>query len=799
MGKYLVIVESPAKARTINKILGKDYSVEASMGHVKDLPKNKIGVDEQQNFEPTYEVLPDKAKILKNLKTAARGKEAIFLAADHDREGEAICQHLFEELKNKNQKIYRVLFNEITKKAILKAFEAPGEIDADKVNAQQARRILDRLVGYKISPLLWDKVRRGLSGGRVQSIAMRLICDREKEIEAFVPEKYWTLTALLSGKEEPPFEAKLAKENEKKITLKKGEEASRIKDLLEREKFVVHRVEKEERKRQPQPPLITAKLQQEAGRKLGFTARKTMMIAQSLYEGKNISGVGDIGLITYMRTDSIRVSEDALTEASRFITGQFGEKYHQKRVFKNKKKVQDAHEAIRPTLPGLTPENIQAHLTADEFKLYRLIWSKFIASQMTPALFYVTTADIRAGDYLFRASGSILAFDGFLKVQAGTQQEEDKGVLPPLEEGEVLKLNELVSEAHETKPPPRYSEATLVKELEENGIGRPSTYATIVNTIQNRDYAEKEKGRFFPTQLGRIVTELLQDNFRELMDVEYTAKMEEHLDSVEQGKLDWIIALRTFYENFEKDLNQASKSMKSMKQGEMTDETCQECGAKMLKKMGRFGLFLACSNYPECKTTREIDHQETKEKEARIQEMCEKCGRSMVVKRGRFGQFLACSGYPECKSTKKITTDKEGNIIAQEEKILEEDCPDCGAPLKLKYGRFGKFTACSKYPECRYIKRNELDIDCPKKDCDGRVIARRTKKGRALYGCTKYPGCDFVSWYLPVKNSCPQCAFPVLFEKTTKKKGKIHFCAQEDCPYEVEVSETEAAVGSKKK
>jgi len=798
MSKYLVVVESPAKARTINKILGSDYTVKASMGHIKDLPKNKIGVDEKHNFAPTYLILPDKEKILKSLKLAARGKETIFLAADHDREGEAICQHLYEELKSQKNVIVRVLFNEITRNAILRAFEEPGEIDANKVNAQQARRILDRLVGYKISPLLWDKVKRGLSGGRVQSITMRLICDREKEIEAFVPEEYWTIAANLSGKEEPAFEAKLVRKGDRKISLKSGEEAAGAKEELEKERFLVAKVTKEAKKRNPQPPFVTAKLQQEAVRRLGFTARKTMQVAQRLYEGKHIQDVGDIGLITYMRTDSTRVSNEALEETSRFITGHYGENYLQTRVFKNKKKVQDAHEAIRPTLPGLTPDSINQYLSPDEFKLYQLIWNRFVASQMASAVFNVTTVDVRAGEYVLRARGDIMAFDGFMKVyDAGNNPPEDeKAKLPPLMEGETLRLNELVSERHETKPPPRYTEATLVKELEENGIGRPSTYAAIVYTIQNRDYAQKEKGKFLPTSLGKLVTELLQANFSELMDVEYTAKLEDRLDDVEQGRLHWVDALKGFYDDFEKDLQKATENMESFKQGIETDETCEECGAKMMTKMGKFGPFLTCSKYPECKFTREMEEPAGENGSSQTGEVCEKCGRPMVVKRGRFGKFLACSGYPECKTTKKIAMDQEGNIVVREEKILDETCPRCGALLKIKHGRFGEFTACSNYPECKYIKQKELSITCPNEGCGGDILERKTKRGRIFYGCSKYPECKFVSWYLPAAIPCPQCHYPVLFEKTTKKKGKVRFCAEKDCGYEKQVVEQEVSVSS---
>ncbi|MFN8009705.1 MAG: type I DNA topoisomerase, partial [Terriglobia bacterium] len=538
MSKSIVIVESPAKAKTINKYLGPDFLVKASLGHVRDLPKKGLGVDIKKSFEPTYEVIPGKEKVLKELKAAARNAESIYIATDPDREGEAIGWHIAEELSSKKRKIYRVLFNEITRKAIQESFKNPGLIDSRLVDAQQARRILDRLVGYKVSPLLWEKVRRGLSAGRVQSVALRLVVDRENEIRAFVPKEYWSVTAKLAGHHPPPFEARLQKFAGKNIEIGSAEQSKDIVAELEKARYTVERIEKKEKKRYPVPPFITSKLQQEASRKLRFTVKKTMMLAQRLYEGIELGGEGSIGLITYMRTDSTRVSDDALSEVRDYIGRNFGGDYlPEKPIFyKSKKDAQDAHEAIRPTSTAYHPDEIKAHLAPDEYKLYKLIWQRFLASQMKPALFDQTSVEITAGKYLFRASGSILKFDGFLKVYDEGKDEKDEEddelehKLPVLTEGETLELMTLVPEQHFTQPPPRFTEATLVKTLEEKGIGRPSTYATILTTIQDREYAVKEEGKFRPTELGFVITELLVTSFADIFDVQYTARMEEELD-----------------------------------------------------------------------------------------------------------------------------------------------------------------------------------------------------------------------------------------------------------------------------
>src|SRR5436309_683404 len=651
MSKSLVIVESPAKARTINKYLGSDFSVKASLGHVKDLPKKGLGVDLKNDFEPSYEIIPGKEKVIKELKSAAKGVEAIFIATDPDREGEAIGWHVAEELSSKSRKIYRVLFNEITQKAVKEAFKNPGEIDSKLVEAQQARRILDRLVGYKISPLLWVKVRRGTSAGRVQSVALRLVVEREREIRAFISKEYWTVTANLSAHQPPAFDARLQKFSSKNLAIDTGGQAQDIVKRLGQARFIVDKVETKEKKRNPVPPFITSQLQQEASRKLRFSVKKTMMLAQRLYEGIELGREGSIGLISYMRTDSTRVSDDALNEVRHYIasSSNFGEKYlPEKPIFyRSKKGAQDAHEAIRPTSVARSPEEIKGYMSPDEYKLYKLIWQRFVASQMKSALFDQTSVDILADNYLFRATGSVLKFDGFLAVyQEGKDEkdEEDEELehkLPALRQGEILQLSKLLPEQHFTQPPPRFSEATLVKALEEKGIGRPSTYATILTTIQDREYVLKQEGKFSPTELGFIINDLLVESFSDIFDVQYTARMEEELDEIEEGKIAWTEALEEFYGKFEKDLKQAQKHMTDIKKmEEPTDEKCEKCGSPMVVKWGRHGKFLACSGYPECKNTREIARSngaapatEGRVEVEQIAEVCENCGKPMTLKR----------------------------------------------------------------------------------------------------------------------------------------------------------------------
>jgi DNA topoisomerase I len=800
--KSLVIVESPAKANTINKYLGKDYVVKASLGHVKDLPKSKLGVDIEHDFEPVYDVIPGKEKVIKDLRTAAKGADRILLAADPDREGEAICQHLKEILDGNKAEVFRVLFNEITPKAILAAIENPGRINQHIVDAQQARRILDRIVGYQVSPLLWDKVRRGISAGRVQTVALRLIVEREREVQAFVPQEYWSVIAKLEGHEPPQFDARLVKVKGKTADVKKQKEADHILSVAKSSEFVVESVVTKEKKRNPVPPFTTSKLQQDAARRLGFTVKKTMMLAQRLYEGKELGEEGLIGLITYMRSDSTRVSDDAMQMVRSYVSDVYGGPYLPDKpvIYKSKKDAQDAHEAIRPTFVGRRPEDLKAFLSDDELKLYRLIWTRFVASQMNPAVYDQTTVDISANDYLFRASGRVMKFDGFLAVYEESSDENTKPVepddeqdltLPALKQGEKLKLLDITPRQHFTEPPPRFTEASLVKALEEKGIGRPSTYATILSTIQDREYVTKDQGKFRPTELGTVVTEMLVKHFEDIFDVQYTARMEEELDEVEEGKMTWVQALDEFYKKFEKDLKEASKNMENLKKQEIpTDEVCEKCGSPMVIKWGQFGRFMACSGYPDCKNTKEITSDEAPKGDAPAEssepEPCENCGKPMALKRGRFGQFLACTGYPECKTTRKIAAG--GKAVKKPDVALDEVCPQCGqAKLALKEGRFGEFISCSNYPKCKYIKPKTVGVACTKPGCGGELIERRSKRGKVFYGCLKYPDCDFVVWNKPVPEPCPQCGAPFLLEKSTKREGLVRYCNEEACDYKVPV------------
>ena len=803
MAKSLVIVESPAKAKTINKFLGRNYVVRASMGHVRDLPKSKLGVDVEQGFVPDYEVIPKKKKVLTELKSEAKKAEAIYLAPDPDREGEAISFHLAEELGGKNGKVFRILFNEITKKAIQEAIKNPLEIDKDKVDAQQARRVLDRLVGYQISPLLWEKVRRGLSAGRVQSVALRIVCEREREIQAFQSEEYWSIHANLEGKNPPPFEAKLTKIDGKAVELKDEAATTAVVDELNKNEFIVAKVTAKERRRNPVPPFITSKLQQEGARKLGFTAKRTMMVAQRLYEGIELGKEGPVGLITYMRTDSTRVADEAVSEVRDYIKERYGDEMlpAKPNVYKSKKGAQDAHEAIRPTSAFRDPDSLSSYLDRDELKLYRLIWNRFVASQMPPAVFDETIAEIEAGKCTLRARGSVLKFNGFLAIyEEGKDEDPSKKEeteasaksdgpkqLPPLTESDVLKLLELKPEQHFTQPPPRFTEASLVKELEEKGIGRPSTYASILSVLQDREYVNKVEKKFVPTELGFLVTDLLMGSFADIMETEYTARMEELLDEIEEGRANYLTTIDGFYKKFSKDLEQAKTNMTNVKAMEIaTEEVCDKCGKAMVIKWGRFGHFLACSGYPDCRNTREIQNYQDKDSadpDAFQNEECEKCGRPMVLKKGRYGQFLACSGYPDCKNTRRILRAEDGTLETKKDQLLEEKCPKCKNQLVIKHGRYGEFTACSAYPDCKYIKQKEVGVACPKENCPGQVVERRSKRGKLFYGCSEYPNCDFTSWYLPVKEPCPECGFPVVFEKNTKRDGPHIACTQEGCNF----------------
>lgn len=798
MTKTLVIVESPAKAKTINRYLGSDYTVVASRGHIRDLPKSKLGVDVDEGFTPVYEPIPARKKVIKELKAAAKGVGQIYVATDPDREGEAIGWHLARELgKNKKIKVGRLRFNEITRQAVVAALDHVVEIDQRMVDAQQARRVLDRLVGYKLSPLLWDKVRRGLSAGRVQSVALKLVCDREAAIDAFESEEYWHILAQLAGSVQPEFEAKLAKKGKSAIKIGREAEAKAVLADLDGATFTVTSVATKQRKKHAAPPFITSKLQQ-ASR---FPVKRTMIIAQQLYEGIEIPGEGSVGLITYMRTDSTRVSEQAIDDVRQYIETAFGPDFIPAKPnrFRAKKDAQDAHEAIRPTSVAYDPERVRAHLSKEQHYLYRLIWSRFVASQMPPATYDDTTVEVGAGEYTLRAKGSVPKFSGWMsvyerdaapetapgpgsveRVEADADDAAVIGLLPPLVKGDRLELKKLKPEQKFTQPPPRFSEATLVKELDENGIGRPSTYASIIGTLQAREYVEKLEGRFKPTRLGRLVTELLSRSFDDIIQVDYTRDMEDRLDKIESGDADYQGTLESFYRKFSTDLDKASTTMPNIKaDGLPSDETCDKCGSKMIIKVGRFGMFLACSSYPECQNTRELETAESTTDEQ--EETCENCGRPMVVKRGRFGQFLACSGYPECKTTRKLITTAQGLAAAKPDQPLEELCPKCGSNLVIKHGRFGEFTACSDYPTCRYVKLKSMGVACPLDGGD--IVERKSRRGRVFYGCSKYPDCDFTVWNKPLPEPCPQCQAPFLLEKVTKRWGRQVLCHKDDCDY----------------
>ncbi len=797
MTKSLVIVESPAKAKTIGKYLGKQYLVKASLGHVKDLPKNDLAVDVQRDFTPKYEVIEGKKKLIAELKQAAKGVDSVYLAADPDREGEAICWHLKEELEPKKSgkpAIFRVMFNEITANAVKKAFDHPLAVNINLVEAQQARRVLDRLVGYKISPLLWDKVRRGLSAGRVQTVALRLIVEREREIRAFQKQEYWTIDVSLNAKKPPILTARLSKRADEAPQIGDEKAAQGIVDDLDGASYIVRSVSTREKRRNPVPPFITSTLQQEASRKYRFSVKRTMMLAQGLYEGKEIGKEGSEGLITYMRTDSTRVSEDALAEVRALVAERYGQQYlpPSPNVYKTKKDAQDAHEAIRPTSVLRTPDSLEKYLAEDELKLYRLIWMRFVASQIMPALFDQTTIDINAlgksqVPYVFRATGSVLKFDGFLKVyeegkdQKDEEDEDLKHKLPIVTEGETLRFKELHPEQHFTEPPPRFNEATLVKKLEADGVGRPSTYASILSTIQDREYVKKEGGKFTPTELGMVVTDLLLESFSDLFEVNYTARMEEELDEIEEGKLEWRAAMADFYGRFQKDLDHAERNMTDIKRMEKpTDLVCEKCGKPMVIKWGKHGSFIACTGYPECTNTREltvdlpdVDSADLHEQDEA--EYCGNCGRPMVLKKGRFGQFYACSGYPDCKTTKQIGGEQRKDVP------LEDKCPQCDSNLVQKYGRYGEFVACSNYPKCKYVKQKTIGVPCP--NCsEGQIVERRSKRGRTFYGCNRYPECDFVAWGKPMAEKCPECGSSYLIEKYLKA-GPVAQCPNPECKY----------------
>jgi DNA topoisomerase I len=804
LAKNLVIVESPAKAKTINKFLGKDFTVKASVGHIRDLPKNDLGVDEE-TFIPNYQVLEGKEKVVRELQEAAKKAENIFIASDPDREGEAIGWHVMNVLGKDASKVRRILFHEITKSAVQRAMTQPGEIDINKVNAQQARRVLDRLVGYKLSPLLWDKVRRGLSAGRVQSVALKMVVDREEEIRAFVSEEYWTIAAKLAAKLPPQFTAKVSKLAGKKAEIPNEETARGIEKTLRSAPLVVEKIARKEKRQSPGAPFITSKLQQEAYRRFKYPVKKTMSVAQALYEGKELGGsLGHVGLITYMRTDSTRISDEAIAEVRDYIGAKYGRDIlpDSPNVYKVKKSAQEAHEAIRPTSVQIDPDAIRQHLTKDEYNLYKMIFDRFVASQMKPALFDVTDVDIRCEHLTLRASGEVLKFPGFLAVFKEVEEEEEPAEspssLPALTEGEKLDLLGIDTRQNFTQPPPRYTEATLVKALEENGIGRPSTYGSILQTIQTRDYTYKHDGKFFPTELGMLVTKLLRESFADIIDEKYTARLEEELDEIEEGKVDWISALKNFSKQFNKDLAKAVTQMTKVKgEGIKTDEICEKCGSPMAIKFGRFGEFLACTNYPECKNTREVAAKGAPQEQAE-ELICDKCGKPMTLKRSRFGQFYACTGYPDCKNTKDP---KMLNAPGTEEP--QPPCEKCGREMVLRRGRYGPFYSCSGYPECSNIRKiggkgktpAELTgVKCP--SCgEGEIVQRRSRRG-VFYSCNRYPKCEFSLSNKPVPRACPKCSAPFLVEKETKREGRVELCNNPECDYRASIPAEEKKIGT---
>ena len=755
----LVIVESPAKAATIKKYLGAGYVVKASVGHVKDLPKASMGIDVKHDFQPEYVVIEGKKKVIADIKAAAKRAEKVLLAPDPDREGEAIAWHIAEEIRPANPNIQRVLFNEITKKAVNEAILHPLELDMHKFESQQARRVLDRLVGYEISPVLWSKVRRGLSAGRVQSVAVRLVVDREAEIKAFRPEEYWTIEAQVEGSAPPPFAARVVRLQGEKAVLSHEGQASEVVSLLSQAALRVAAVERKERRKNPPPPFITSRLQQEASSKLRFSPKRTMGLAQRLYEGVELGDEGPTGLITYMRTDSTRLSEDAVRDVRAWIVDRHGAAScpAEPNVFKSKKSAQDAHEAIRPTSTQYDPETVRrllaktpsergARETEDLIKLYTLIWNRFVACQMAPAVFDQTAIEIDAGQVGLRATGQVMRFAGYLAIYAEAEEgaspdEENAGSLPDVHEGEILRLLGCQPEQHFTQPPPRYSEATLVRELEEKGIGRPSTYATILSTVQDRGYVEKKEGRLGPTELGVVVNGLLVKSFPEIVSSDFTAQMEEQLDQVEEGVVDWVKLLRDFYGPFEKDLARAKVEMRDLKREEEPTE-----------------------------------------------EVCEKCGKPMVIKWGRNGYFLACSGYPECRNTKEYTRNADGTLTVQPTtRPSDQVCPTCGSPMVIRRGRFGEFLACSRYPDCKTTSPISLGVACPRPGCGGYLTEKRSRRGKIFFGCSNYSKtkCDFVSWDRPLPQRCPQCDAAFVVQKVSRAGVRLR-CLAEGCGWTIE-------------
>jgi DNA topoisomerase-1 len=732
MAKHLVIVESPAKAKTINRYLGSDYLVKASMGHIRDLPKKELGVDISHDFKPAYKIIAERKETVSDLQKTARNCKDVLLAADPDREGEAICWHLAQVLEDHNPQIYRAIFNEITENAVNEAFHHLKGIDQNKVKAQQTRRILDRLVGYSISPVLWKKIGRRLSAGRVQSIALRLICEREKEIRDFKQEEYWSIMAQLRASSPPDFPAALVKISGKKRKIENEAQASDITEDLKKLPFVLGNVDFKKKKKNPSPPYITSTLQQESFRHFRFPVKKTMMVAQKLYEGLEIGDLGLTGLITYMRTDSLRVSDEAVQQARDHIQKSFAPEYlpAKPRIFKNKRKAQDAHEAVRPTSMDLPPEKIMPYLSKDEFNLYTMIWNRFLASQMSPALVEATEFDIKAAQYEFKAKGEVIKFDGYLALYP--KQKESEKILPKASEGENLELLDLEQKQNFTQPPSRYTEGSLVKELEARGIGRPSTYAPIISTLQNREYVIKDKAKFIPTEVGIFVSDFLIKNFPDLMEFKFTARLEEELDLISEGKQAWLDYLKSYYSLLDKDLKDAMQVEGVKGRGIPLEDECPECGKKL------------------------------------------------VIKDGRYGRFKACSGYPDCKFKQSMNK--------KESQPLEENCPECGHPLVVRRGKYGTFIACSNYPKCKYIKKEKTDtgIACPM-ECSGTLVRRKTKKGKVFFGCSQFPKCKFATWDEPIDQPCPGCGRGFVLRKNVFK-GKPHlYCSDESCEYKEEV------------
>jgi DNA topoisomerase-1 len=752
VSKPLVVVESPTKIKTLSKVIGDKFNIAATVGHIRDLPEKEMGVDIEKGFKPKYRTISGKQKVIKNLKSSAGDATEIYLAPDPDREGEAIAWHTAEVLKKKGRQFFRVLFHELTPSAIKEAIQHPQELDASKYEAQQARRILDRLVGYQISPLLWKKVKGSLSAGRVQSVAVKIICDRERAIQAFEPEEYWSITARLAGSTPPPFSAKLVRQADQKISIPSGDAAEAIVDQLSQAEFKVQQVVKKTTRRNPQPPFTTSKLQQEAIRRLRFSARKTMIVAQQLYEGIELGEDESVGLITYMRTDSTRIAEDAALEALQLIGERFGKSYasDKPRAFKNRKKAQDAHEAIRPTSVFHTPESVAAFLKPDQAALYELIWKRFVASQMQPALIDQLKLAIQADDFTFTANGSSVKFPGFMALytsaeeDARRQKEKKQEDIPDLPEGTPLDLKGLEPKQHFTSPPPRFSEASLVKELEENGIGRPSTYASILSTIRDKGYVDRVKGYFRPSELGFIVNDLIVMNFPDIFNVEFTARMEDNLDRIEQNEAQALTVLQQFYTPFKAKLDEAAEGMISIKGvGFPTELKCPQCDSRLHLKVGRNGPFIACNAYPECDYSRDYE----RDAKGKIQPVepaadvpsdktCAKCDRPMVIKHGRYGEFLACTGYPECKHTESLNS-----------------------------GHNGQSTG----------------IACPEAKCDGEIVERKSRRGKVFYGCSRFPDCTYAIWDKPVARPCQVCQAPFMVVKTTKRDGRFYACITDGC------------------